>query len=59
MLINDGKIDFEALGKIYRPEQKKPTATVRRFLKQKVAKQMVEEKLKEILAKRVYLKSLL
>ena len=52
MLINDGKIDFEALSKIYRPEQKEPVATVRRFLKQKVAKKMVEEKLKEILAKK-------
>ena len=52
MLINDGKVDFETLGKIYRPDQEKPVATVRRFLKQKVAKNMVEEKLKEILVKK-------
>ena len=52
MLLEDGKVNFEALGKIYRPDQKIPVATVRRFLKQKVAKRMVEEKLKEILAKK-------
>jgi len=52
MLINDGKVDFQALSKIYRPDQKEPIATVRRFLKQKVAKKMGEEKLKEILSKK-------
>ena len=52
MLLADGKVDYNTLGKIYRPDQKIPIATVRRFLKQKVAKKMVEEKLKEILAKK-------
>ena len=52
MLISDGKVDYDTLSKIYRPDQEKPVATVRRFLKQKVAKRMVEEKLKEILAKK-------
>ena len=52
MLLTDGKVDYNTLGKIYRPDQKIPIATVRRFLKQRVAKKMVEEKLKEILAKK-------
>ena len=41
--------DMYKIGKIYRPDQKVPTATVRRFLKQKVAKRMVEKKIKELL----------
>jgi len=49
MVFEDGKVDYDALGKIYRPDQKVPTATVRRFLKQKVAKRMVEKKIKELL----------
>tara|TARA_R100000664_G_scaffold33478_1_gene50696 strand:+ start:1243 stop:2022 length:780 start_codon:yes stop_codon:yes gene_type:complete len=50
MLLSGDKVDFSALGNIYRPDQKIPEATVRRFLKQKVAKRMVEEKLKDLLA---------
>ena len=49
MLLNDGKVDFEQLGKIYRPDQKIPQATVRRFLKRRVAKKMVEQKIQELL----------
>ena len=50
MLLSGDKVDFSQLGNIYRPDQKIPEATVRRFLKQKVAKRMVEEKLKDLLA---------
>ena len=49
MLLSNGQVDFNALGEIYRPDQKIPAATVRRFLKQKVAKRMIEKKLKELL----------
>jgi hypothetical protein len=49
MLLSSGKVDFDTLGKIYRPDQQIPAATVRRFLKQKVAKRMIEKKLKELL----------
>jgi|TARA_R100000234_G_scaffold55279_1_gene33187 hypothetical protein len=52
MLLNNGKVDYETLGNVYRPEQEKPVATVRRFLKQKVTKQMVEKKLKELLSEK-------
>ena len=49
MLFENGQINYDILGKIYRPDQEIPTATVRRFLKQKVAKRMVEKKIKELL----------
>tara|TARA_R110002033_G_scaffold104015_1_gene151616 strand:- start:11191 stop:11973 length:783 start_codon:yes stop_codon:yes gene_type:complete len=52
MLLSSDQVDFDVLGKIYRPDQKTPAATVRRFLKQKVVKDMVEEKLKDLLAKK-------
>ena len=52
MLLDDGKVNFETLGQIYRPDQEVPAATVRRFLKTKTAKKMTEEKIKEILAKK-------
>tara|TARA_R110002012_G_scaffold289498_2_gene482629 strand:- start:1269 stop:2042 length:774 start_codon:yes stop_codon:yes gene_type:complete len=50
MLLNNGQVDYSVLGQIYRPDQKVPEATVRRFLKQKVAKRMVEKKIKELLS---------
>ena len=49
MLTGNGKIDYETLGNIYRPDQKDPAATVKRLLKNKVVSSMIEEKLKEIL----------
>ncbi len=48
MMLNGG-VDFEKLGKIYRPDDKIPEATVRRFLKNKRVKMEVEKKVKEIL----------
>ena len=50
MLLNNGQVDYSVLGQIYRPDQEIPEATVRRFLKQKVAKRMVEKKIKELLS---------
>ena len=52
MLLSGEVVDFDKLGKIYRPDQKIPAATVRRFLKQKVTKKMVEEKLKDLLSEK-------
>ena len=50
MLLSDGSVDYSVLGQMYRPDQQVPEATVRRFLKQKVAKRMVEKKIKELLS---------
>lgn len=49
MLLGSNAIDFNTLGQIYRPDQQTPAATVRRFLKQKVTKRMIEKKIKELL----------
>lgn len=49
MMLN-GAVDFDTLGKVYRPDSKIPQATVRRFLKNKRVKMMVEKKVKEILS---------
>ena len=49
MLTGPGKIDYDTLGNIYRPDQKTPAATVRRLLKNKVINDMIEQKLKELL----------
>jgi hypothetical protein len=48
MMLN-GKVDYHQLGKIYRPNDKIPEATVRRFLKNKRVKMEVEKKVKQIL----------
>tara|TARA_R100000781_G_scaffold66583_1_gene42074 strand:+ start:412 stop:1185 length:774 start_codon:yes stop_codon:yes gene_type:complete len=52
MVVNAGKVDYTALGQVYRPDQKNPEATVRRFLKQKISKRMIEKKLKELLVQK-------
>jgi len=44
--------DFEKLGQMYRPDQKKPAWTVKRLLKTKGMKQMIKDKMKEVLTKR-------
>jgi len=49
MLLNSGTVDYATLGEVYRPDQEIPAATVRRFLKKKVAKRMIEKKIKELL----------
>lgn len=41
--------DFNKIGTIYRPDQKNPDIAVKRLLKTKEAKRMIEDKLKEIL----------
>ena len=41
--------DWDKLGQIYRPDQEKPAITVKRLLKTKGIKDMIEEKMKEIL----------
>lgn len=49
-MVLNGEVDFSTLGNVYRPDSKIPEATVRRFLKNKRVKMMVEKKVKEILA---------
>ena len=44
MLLN-GKVDYKVLGNLYRPDQKIPEATVKRFLKQSKVKHMVDKEL--------------
>ena len=51
MMLN-GNVDFKTLGNVYRPKDKIPEATVRRFLKNKKVKMEVEKKVKEILSEK-------
>ena len=44
--------DFDKLGQMYRPDQKKPAWTVKRLLKTKGMKQMIKDKMKEVLTER-------
>tara|TARA_R100001594_G_scaffold99392_1_gene133888 strand:- start:1141 stop:1914 length:774 start_codon:yes stop_codon:yes gene_type:complete len=48
-VIGGKKPDWDMIGKIYRPDQKFPAATVRRLFKKQRIQDMVEKKLKEIL----------
>jgi|TARA_R110000765_G_scaffold198814_1_gene304446 hypothetical protein len=51
-LTSTKQVDYKQLGYIYRPDQQKPAATVRRVLKQEVIRKMVEKKLKEVLSEK-------
>jgi hypothetical protein len=51
-IIQGNKPDWEMIGRIYRPDQKIPEATVRRLFKKQRIVDMVEKKLKEILIDR-------
>jgi len=44
--------DFDLLGQMYRPDQEKPAWTVKRLLKTKGMKQMIKDKMKEVLTER-------
>ena len=46
------KPDLEKLGRMYRPDQKNPAIAIKKLLKSKEAKKMIEEKLKEILTEK-------
>jgi hypothetical protein len=48
-LVGGKGVDYKILGKIYRIDEAKPEATVRRLFKQEEIKTMVDKKLKEIL----------
>ena len=52
MLLSDRSINWDILGKIYRPDEKTPAATVRRLMKQESIQKMVEEKTKDLLIKK-------
>ena len=45
-----GKIEWEKLGQLYRPDQKIPVATFRRLLKQEETQRMVSEELEKLLS---------
>jgi hypothetical protein len=45
-----GKLDLAVLGKVYRPDQAIPTATLRRLLKQDKIKRMISEEFDKILS---------
>jgi len=49
MLLSDKGIDWEQLGKIYRPDQQIPAATVRRLMKREEIQTVVEAKVRDIL----------
>ena len=48
-VIQGDKPDWEKIGKVYRPDQKFPEATVRRLFKKQRIQDMIEKKLTEIL----------
>jgi len=50
MMLSKKPIDWEILGNIYRPDQKIPSATVKRLFKMDKVQQMVETKTKSVLA---------
>jgi len=45
-----GKIEWEKLGQMYRPDQKIPVATFRRLLRQEETQRMVSEELEKLLS---------
>jgi len=45
-----GKIEWEKLGQLYRPDQKIPVATFRRLLRQEETQRMVSEELEKLLS---------
>ena len=46
------KVDWNEIGTIYRPDEKIPAATAKRLFKEKVVKNMIEEKMKEVLSEK-------
>ncbi len=46
------KPDFVKLGQMYRPDQERPDITVKRLLKTKGMKQMIKDKMKDVLTER-------
>tara|TARA_R110000824_G_scaffold255098_1_gene444063 strand:+ start:867 stop:1652 length:786 start_codon:yes stop_codon:yes gene_type:complete len=55
--LSASNFDYEKLGKIYRPDQSSPRATVKRILKQEFVKDMIEKKLKEVMKEKGISKS--
>jgi len=49
MVLSGQPIDWDAIGKAYRPDQVTPAATVRRLFKNERIKRMIEDTLKDIL----------
>ena len=51
-LLGETGVNWDIIGNIYRPEQKIPAATVRRLFKQQEVREVIDEKIKEILSKK-------
>ena len=49
MMLGSGNIDWNLLGKAYRPDQKIPAVTVKRLFKQKRIQSMIDDKIQEYL----------
>jgi len=52
MKMADGKLNWDKIGRIYRSDQQSPGVTAKRLFKTKEIKDMVEEKIKELLTKK-------
>lgn len=50
-MVLGGKVDWKALGNVYRPDQEIPVATVRRLFKQKEIQTMISEEMTKALEK--------
>ena len=46
-----GHIDYDQLGRIFRPDQQIPAATVRRLLKQPRIQEMIDEEMSRVLSR--------
>ena len=49
-MLMSGKIDWEKLGQMYRPDQAKPVWTLKRLLKQQETKRMINEEIDNLLS---------
>ena len=52
MKMTDGRIDWNKIGQLYRPDQERPDITAKRLFKTREIQDMVEEKIKELLTKK-------
>jgi hypothetical protein len=56
-LMSPYQVDWNILGNVYRPEQRRPDLSVKRLFKNKMVKGMIEEKLKEVMTEKGITKS--
>ena len=51
-LMSPYQVDWNILGNVYRPEQRRPDLSVKRLFKNKMVKGMIEDKLKEVMTEK-------